>query len=174
MRALPAALTLLAALALSGCGGDDDEASDPSASGAASDVNDDQGPGDNGAGAGACPFLSVEAVSEATGADAELVAGGPGGCSFRAGDATVLLSFVPITVDAEEYATGTRDNCETPVTDIEAGDIAFTCVGISPQGFVFSGGDSVVVDVTGNASDDDALRVAGDLLPEVQFPVDDE
>ncbi|MGD9695217.1 MAG: hypothetical protein AB7V42_06100 [Thermoleophilia bacterium] len=157
-RTAIAILLAAAALATAACGSDDDAAQAPT---------DSATTGSATTAAGACPLLDAAAVGAATGEEAVLNGGGPQFCSFTAGDIDVTVNATEIAIDVDQYVAGTRDVCDGPVTDVDAGDAAFTCVAIAPQGFVVHGRTIVAVQVNGAADDATGLGIAGELLPSV-------
>ncbi|WP_341926330.1 hypothetical protein [Nocardioides psychrotolerans] len=152
----------LASLVLAGCGGDDVDtspapASSPSAVSSSdptetvpteTDPTETAPPGEE-----SCAFLPLDAVTAALGEEMQLAASGPTTCIFgpvtASSPASVTLNVTPLDIDPADYAAGTRDLCEGPVTEADAGDQAFACVTfLGAQGFWFEGATSIVVDVT--------------------------
>ncbi len=158
-----------ALLLLAGCGGDGDDG--PTAGSPSAPASSDEpatAPGD-----GDCSYLSVEAVSTALGEEAGLTASGPASCLFGAtgSDLGVTLNVTDIAIDVDEYVAGTRELCEGDLVEVEAGEDAFVCTTFAgPQGFVFGGGQSVLVEVNDAEDDTTAVGALTALLPQVTFP----
>jgi hypothetical protein len=164
-----AALLILPLLFLAACGDDepdDDSTADPgssqeSESGGVTEVD-------------GCDYLPLDAVTGAVGEEMELVTEGPAACLFRpvaeGSETAVTINLTELAIDTEEYAEGSRGNCDSEPTDVDAGEIAFTCVTfVGAQGYLFEGGYSAVLDVV--AGDEAAsLAAAGALLPSVTVP----
>ena len=180
MRARWAAVTLVLATALTGCGGSDESRADPpepdatsSATGTpsptATESTDESEPAEEG-----CPYLTAEQVTTVLGADTTETAGTVHACFFDpvSGDGpSVMLSRVDIQIDPAEYAVQSKALCQGDVTDIDAGDEAFACVmGLGPQGQLYDG--PVLIAVTIDDAADDAAGIASivELLPEVTVP----
>ncbi|MFA6299369.1 MAG: hypothetical protein WCS84_00520 [Nocardioides sp.] len=178
LRRRLAALALVAPLMLAGCGEDADPApttdgsDDTSTSPTPTEPTEATDPSTSAA-EGECALLPAEAVSTALGEDMVVSASGPQSCLFGPADpasaASITASVTELAIDPEEYAAGSRELCEGEVTDVEAGDEAFACVTfVGPQGFVFEGSTSVVLDVTtGDESEPAAIAAAAALLPSV-------
>ncbi|MDP2774908.1 MAG: hypothetical protein Q8O61_15250 [Nocardioides sp.] len=167
LRRRVAALAFVAPLLLAGCGEDDpDPAPAPSPDDAATATVDE----------GACALLDAAAVTAALGEDMVESISGPTSCLFGPSDpasaASVTASVTEIEIDPQVYAEGTREICDSEITEVEAGDNAFACITfVGPQGFVFDGSTSVVLDVTvGDESDPAAVTAAAALLPSVAVP----
>lgn len=161
----PLALAVsLFALGVTGCS--DDSEPDPPESGETNTSDQD----------GGCPILTEDAVTSALGETMVVSATGPQSCLFAPTDpessASVTASVTKIDIDLQEYAEGTRGICDSEITDVEAGEAAFACVTfVGPQGFVFEGSSSVLLDVTsGDDSDPAAVEAAVAMLPSVTVP----
>ncbi|MDO9494589.1 MAG: hypothetical protein Q7J48_02700 [Nocardioides sp.] len=179
-----AALALVAPLMLAACGEDADPASttdrsdDTSTSPTpteATEATEATEPSTSAA-EDECVLLPAEAVTTALGEDMVVSASGPQSCLFGPGDpasaASITAAVTELAIDPEEYAAGSRELCEGEITDVDAGDEAFACVTfVGPQGFVFEGSTSVVLDVTtGDESEPAAIAAAAALLPSVVVP----
>lgn len=170
MRTLTTVAVALAALALAGCGGDDTDTDD-------TDPPDDEtttseaAPPPEGDG---CGFLPLDAVAEALGTDVTEDAAGPTGCVFSAAapsEVRVSVFYTPIAIDVETYAEGSRENCDDEVVEVDAGDIAFACTTfVAPQGVVYIGSDSVLVQVDDATDDATGVAAAAAMLPAVTIP----
>jgi len=180
MRARWAAVALVLATALTGCGGSDDSQADQSEPGAtssatgtpsptATDSTDSPEPAEEG-----CPYLTAEQVTAVLGADTTETAGTVHACFFDpvSGDGpSVMLSRVDIEIDPAEYAVQSKALCQGDVTDVEAGDEAFACVmGLGPQGQLYDG--PVLIAVAVDDAADEAAGIASivELLPEIAVP----
>jgi len=180
MRARWAAVALVLATALTGCGGSDESQADQSEPGAtssatgtpsptATDSTDSSEPAEEG-----CPYLTAEQVTAVLGADTSETAGTVHACFFDpvSGDGpSVMLSRVDIEIDPAEYAVQSKALCQGDVTDVEAGDEAFACVmGLGPQGQLYDG--PVLIAVAVDDAVDDAAGIASivELLPEIAVP----
>lgn len=176
----------LASLVLAGCGGDGEDTSPaPTSSPTVSSSGDlpesdppetspsETSPSENVPGDESCSFLPLDAVTAALGEEMELAASGPTTCIFgpvsASSPASATLNVTPLDIDPATYAAGTRDLCEGPVTEADAGDQAFACVTfLGAQGFWFEGATSIVVDVTTPDEDEtSAVAAAAALLPSV-------
>jgi len=180
MRARWAAVALVLATALTGCGGSDGTQADQSEPGAtssatgtpsptATDSTDSPEPAEEG-----CPYLTAEQVTAVLGADTTETAGTVHACFFDpvSGDGpSVMLSRVDIEIDPAEYAVQSKALCQGDVTDVEAGDEAFACVmGLGPQGQLYDG--PVLIAVAVDDAADEAAGIASivELLPEIAVP----
>lgn len=174
MRARWAAVALVLATALTGCGGSDESSVDrpepgPTSSPTAPESTDASEPAEEG-----CPYLTGEQVTAVLGTDTTETAGTVHACFFDpvSGEGpSVMLSRVDIQIDPAEYAVQSKALCQGDVTDVEAGDEAFACVmGLGPQGQLYDGPVLIAV-----AVDDAVDEVAGiafivKLLPEITVP----
>ena len=120
-----------------------------------------------------CEFLPLTVVTEAFGEEMEVVAG-PETCIFSSvaeeSPSALTLNVIRILIDPDEYAEGSRENCDGEITEVDAGDQAWTCVTfVGPQGYLFEGGYSAVLDVVAADEDDDAaaLALAEAVLPSI-------
>jgi len=180
MRARWAAVALVLATALTGCGGSDESQADQSEPGAtssatgtpsptATDSTDSSEPAEEG-----CPYLTAQQVTAVLGADTSETAGTVHACFFDpvSGDGpSVMLSRVDIEIDPAEYAVQSKALCQGDVTDVEAGDVAFACVmGLGPQGQLYDG--PVLIAVAVDDAADEAAGIASivELLPEIAVP----
>jgi len=188
MRATWAAGAVAAVLmtaGLAGCGGSEssgavDDPTDPPSSAASSVTTSptEEPPTSDAppAGEDGCPYLTADQVTAALGAPTQETAGTANACFFdpKSGEGpSVLLSRVDVEIDPAEYAQQSKLLCEGPVTDVDAGDVAFACVmGLGPQGQLYV--DRVLVNVAVNDASDDAtgIALAAALLPEVTVPPD--
>ncbi len=180
MRARWAAVALVLATALTGCGGSDGSQADQSEPGAtssatgtpsptATDSTDSPEPAEEG-----CPYLTAEQVTAVLGADTTETAGTVHACFFDpvSGDGpSVMLSRVDIEIDPAEYAVQSKALCQGDVTDVEAGDEAFACVmGLGPQGQLYDGPVLIAVAVDDAADEASGIASIVDLLPEITVP----
>lgn len=171
MRLTLATALTSALLLAAGCGDDEPSDASPSAPSAestppASEAVPDP-PADN-----ACPYLSDDAVTSALGEEAALTASGPASCLFGAtgSDVGVTVSVTDIAIDLDAYVEGTRELCEGDLVEVEAGEAAFVCTTFAgPQGFVFGGGQSILVTVDDAEDDTTATGALTALLPQVSF-----
>jgi hypothetical protein len=166
-RRLAATLFTLPLLLLAACGDDEKDGDTDSGSSQESDT----GGAEEVEG---CDYLPVDAVTTAIRQEMRLVTEGPVTCLFNSVDdgleLSVVLNLTELAIDTEEYAAGSRDNCDSEPTDVDAGEIAFTCVTfVGAQGYVFDRGYSAVLDVM---ADDEAtsLEAAAAMLPSVTVP----
>lgn len=171
---VPLALAAAVLMLVAACG--DDSSSDDTAPSAAdttslTDTTSSTAPSQTASEGGDCVFLTDDAVTLALGTDMHATASGPQTCFFHTvaanGAQSVTVSLTPIQIDVPTYADGTRETCEGPITDVDAGDIAFACFTFAAQGFVFLGTDNVVVEVDGIDDQDAAVADAAALLPSV-------
>ncbi len=116
-----------------------------------------------------CTLLPTADVASAFGVEMTLIAAGAQICIFNSADGEfgLTVNLTEIQIDQDEYVQGTRDGCEGRIRNVQAGDVAFACVGpIGPQGYVFRDTYSWVLDVV--AGDQAAaLDLAAELLPSV-------
>ena len=174
MRARWAAVALVLATALTGCGGSDESRADqpepsPTSSPTAPESTDASEPAEEG-----CPYLTAEQVTAVLGADTAETAGTVHACFFdpvSGHGPSVMLSRVDIEIDPAEYAVQSKALCQGDVTDVEAGDEAFACVmGLGPQGQLYDG--PVLIAVAVDDAADEAAGIASivKLLPEISVP----
>lgn len=175
---LAAGLLIVPLLFLAGCGGDDEPADDADETpSAATSESTSESPSESpSAEVDGCEFLPLTVVTEAFGEEMKVIAG-PETCLFTSvaeeSPSALTLNVIQILIDPEEYAEGSRDNCDTEPAEVDAGDQAWTCVTfVGPQGYVFEGGHSAVLDVVAADEDDDAaaLALAEAVLPAVTLP----
>lgn len=146
--------------------------SDPAGSSDDADESDDADGSDAASGGGECQWVSAEAVTEAVGQPMNLDTAGEAACIFNAeadDGPQIWVMLTEIAIDQKEYADGTKETCDQPITDIDAGDIAFTCMQIDPQGAVFKDELVATVDAKDFESDDAAFAALEKLLPEIQL-----
>ncbi len=193
MRRRWVALVVVVAVALAACGGDDgdDSASsdattttaaatttaapdgDASSTTAADGSSTTTDGGDAGSSSEDCPYLTAEALADATGEDVTLSAVGDGGCVFEVGETTVDVSPTEIQIDPEEYADESLSSCEEgTVVDVDAGDRAYACIALGAYGAYYEGTTLISLSVLFSDDDQDpALRDAfAEVLPEVTVP----
>ena len=181
MRATRAAVALVLASVLTGCGGTDESGAtdqpEPgttsSATGTSSptatESTDSPEPAEEG-----CPYLTAEQVTAVLGADTTETAGTVHACFFDpvSGEGpSVMLSRVDVQIDPTEYAVQSKALCQGDVTDVDAGDEAFACVmGLGPQGQLYDG--PVLIAVTVDDAADEAAGIASivRLQPEITVP----
>jgi len=151
-------LLLGSALLLAGCGGGDDD--EPSSTPSSETTTTSNRTSD-------CPYVNPEDVGAVLDEQVSLVAGGEGGCTFIGGDYTLTVTYVQIGIDPAQYSQEARNSCNGPITEVDAGDDAYACVAFAPQGFLYVGKDSWVVQVTGATDDAAGVALAAELLPSV-------
>ncbi|WP_158716408.1 hypothetical protein [Blastococcus sp. Marseille-P5729] len=161
---------------LGGCGSDDEASagSDPTTGDSQSTETDDPGESDDtdAPDDGECQWVSADAVTEAVGQPMTLDTAGEAGCIFKAeaeGGPAIWVMLTEIAIDQKEYADGSKETCDEPITDVDAGDIAFTCMQIDPQGTVFKDKLVATVDAKDFESDDAAFAALAKLLPEIDL-----
>jgi hypothetical protein len=175
--ALAARVLLAVSLAgLSGCG---DEAS--SEAGGETDepthstTTSEPSPAETSSPDERCPYLTADQVSDALGSPTQETAGTVNSCFFdpEGGDGpSVLLSRIDIQIDPMDYAAQSRALCQGEVTDLAAGDEAFSCVGaLGPQGQLYVDRVLVTVAVSDAADEAAGLAAAEALLPMVTVPL---
>jgi len=176
MRARWAAVALVLATALTGCGGSDESRADqpepsPTSSPTAPESTDASEPAEEG-----CPYLTGEQVTDVLGTDTTETAGTVHACFFDpvSGEGpSVMLSRVDIQIDPAEYAVQSKALCQGDVTDVEAGDEAFACVmGLGPQGQLYDGPVLIAVAVDDAVDDVAGIAFIVKLLPEITVPPD--
>ncbi|WP_109510087.1 hypothetical protein [Nocardioides speluncae] len=117
---------------------------------------------------GDCPMLGDDAVTKVFGRPMGVLTASPELCVFTPTEG-MTDSSVTINLGTGGNAAAARGKCKGKVTEVEAGDDAFVCkAGPGVQGYVFKGGDSVVLDVVFD-NDQKALAAAAELLPSVFF-----
>ena len=181
MRARWAAVALVLATALTGCGGSDESRAtdqpEPSATSSATgtpsptatESTDSSEPAEEG-----CPYLTAEQVTAVLGADTTETAGTVHACFFDpvSGEGpSVMLSRVDIQIDPTEYAVQSKALCQGDVTDVDAGDEAFACVmGLGPQGQLYDGPVLIAVAVDDAVDEGAGIAFIVQLLPEITVP----
>jgi hypothetical protein len=116
-----------------------------------------------------CTLLPTADVTSAFGVEMSLIAAGAQTCIFNSADGEfgLTVNLTEIQIDQDKYVQGTRDGCEGRIRKVQAGDVAFTCIGpIGPQGYVFRDSYSWVLDVVAGGQAE-ALDLAAELLPAV-------
>lgn len=172
---------------LGGCGSDDEASagSDPTTGDSQSTETDESGDSkptesdqsgesddSSGGGGGECQWVTADAVTEAVGQPMTLDTAGEAACIFKAeaeDGPAIWVMLTEIAIDQKEYADGSKETCDEPITDVDAGDIAFTCMQIDPQGTVFKDKLVATVDAKDFESDDAAFAALAKLLPEIDL-----
>lgn len=164
---LTLATAVLTALVLTGCG-DDAGSEDAAPSSEGTPDAPDSGTPTELPLLTTCPYLSDADAATGLGQEVELDVASVTTCLFDATEtgARITVTLTDIATDVDSYAEGTRALCEDELTEVEAGDDAFVCTTFAgPQGFVFSGEQSVLVEVSGAEDDVSATGALTALLP---------
>lgn len=121
-----------------------------------------------------CSWVSTDDVTNAAGQQMTVQAAGEAACVFETptGDGpSIWLYATKIAIDQDEYEKGTREVCEGAITDVDAGDSAWTCIVFGkPQGTFIENKYIVTIDPKDFASDDEAFAALAKLLPKVTTP----
>lgn len=164
------AAALLGVMLLAGCGGDDsddgDESKDTASTEATAETTESGETGETGetspADEGDCGFLSTDAVAGLLGDGTSVLAATEVGCSFESDSgASLAVTRTDIAIDAETYATESRNTCEDgTLVEVDAGDDSFACEAIgNPVGWYFDFESSTTIGITPGPFSDVELTV---------------
>jgi hypothetical protein len=151
--------------------------------GCSDDGNDgsDDGPADTAVAAtaettepapGTCPFVTVEALTEAFAQPIEPIEVGARACDYFVGEAvSVQLSLVDGQLDPEAFYDQGLGRCAGgSVVEVEAGDRAYACVAMGPAAAVARAGVVVSILTTGIEDETAGRDALATLLPRITVP----
>lgn len=166
----------MALLALVG-GCDSESASDSTETTASTTGGEESGASDtasesatSAAGGGECDSVGTDAVTDAVGEPMKLDTAGDGSCMFSAdagGGPQIWVLVTEFSQDQQAFVDQAKQLCDEPITDVDAGDAAWTCLTANPQGTVVTGNQAAAVDAKDFETDDAAYDALAKLLPQI-------